>query len=120
MKNTNQFDPQISEPTPAEINKAGEKVMKKYDVVLSDDDVVKMAKLFKELEWWFSIERFSRDPKSISIEAAKEIRDYLKKTKGKDLTLDEAHKFANTSLQKIMNAKRDEIGNSIKEILARY
>ena len=120
MKNTNQFDPQITEPTPAEINKAAEKVMKKYDVVLSDVDAVKIAKLFKELEWWFSIERFSRDPESISIEAAKEIRDYLKKAKGKDLTLEEAHKYASSSLQEIMNAKRDEIGNSIKEILAKY
>lgn len=120
MKNTNQFDPKITEPTRAEINKTAEKVMKKYDVVLSDVDAVKMAKLFKELEWWFSIERFSRDPKSISIEAAKEIRDYLKKTKGKDLTLDEAHEYANTSLQEIVGAKRDEIGNSIKEIIDRY
>lgn len=120
MKNINQFDPQITEPTPAEINKAGEKVMKKYDVVLNEGDTVKMAKLFKELEWWFSLERFSRDPKSISIEAAKEIRAYLKKTKGKDLSLDEAHKYANASLQQLICAKRDEIGNSIRIIINKY
>lgn len=120
MKNTNQPNPYITEPTTAEISKAREKVMNKYDVVLNDGDAAEMAKLFKELEWWFSMERFSRDPKSISIEAAKEIRAYLKKTKGKDLSLNEAHKYANTSLQKIMNAKRDEIGNSIKTIIDRY
>lgn len=120
MKNTNQPNLYISEPTAAEISKAREKVMSKYDVVLSDDDAAKMAKLFKELEWWFSMERFSRDPKSISIEAADEIRGYLKKKTGKDLAINEAHLYANLSMQKIASARSDEIGKSIKHIIDKY
>lgn len=120
MKKEKQLDPQITEPTPAEINKAAEKVMKKYDVVLNDSDAAEMAKLFKELEFWFSIERFSRDPKSISIDAAEEVRAYIKKARGKDFTLDEAHQYADSALKKIFTAKREEISNSIKDILSRY
>jgi hypothetical protein len=119
-KNPKNIDPQIEEPTPVEVNQTVDKIKRKYDILLNNEDAIQMAKLFKELEWWFTVDKFSRSPKSISIDMAKEIRAYFKKIKGKDLTLEEAHKQAKSSLSQTMSAEKERIAGEIKEIICRY
>lgn len=120
MKNSKAIGPQIPEPTDAEIEETAEKVKRKYDIIINTEDATKLAKLYKELEWWFTVEKFSREPKSISIDTAKEIRSYFNIVKGKDLTLDEAHEQAKDSLAKTMLAEKERIAGEIKEIICSY
>lgn len=119
-KNPKNIGPQIEEPTPAEINQTIEKINKKYDVLLNGDDAVQMTKLYKELEWWFTVDKFSRSPKSISIDMAKEIRAYFKKIKGRDLTLEEAHEQAKKSLVETMSAEKERLSKTIKLLISKY
>jgi hypothetical protein len=119
-KNPKNIGPQIEEPTPAEINNTIEKIKRKYDVLLNTEDAVQMAKLLKELEWWFTVDKFSRSPKSISIDMAKEIRAYFKKIKGKDLTLEEAHEQAKSSLNQTISAEKERLASAIKLIVTKY
>jgi hypothetical protein len=119
-KNPKNIGPQIEEPTPAEINQTVDKIKRKYDVVLNPDDAIQMAKLLKELEWWFTVDKFSRSPKSISIDTAKEIIAYFKKIKGKDLTLEEAHEQAKSSLTQIMLVEKERIAGEIRAITDKY
>jgi hypothetical protein len=79
-----------------------------------------MAKLLKELEWWFTVDKFSRSPKSISIDMAKEIRAYFKKIKGRDLTLEEAHEQAKNSLNQTISAEKERLASAIKLLVAKY
>jgi len=118
--NPKNIDPQIEEPTPVEVNQTVDKIKRKYDILLNNEDAIQMAKIFKELEWWITVDKFSRSPKSISIDMAKEIRAYFKKIKGKDLTLEEAHKQAKSSLSQTMSAEKEQIAGEIKEIICRY
>jgi len=120
MKKSKATGPQISEPTEKEINETIARVNKRYDIVIRHDDAVKLSKLYKELEWWFTVEKFSREPKSISIDTAKEIRSYFNIVKGKDLTLDEAHEQAKDSLAKTMLAEKERIASAIKLLVAKY
>lgn len=119
-KNLKNIGPQIEDPTPAEVNQTVDKINKKYDVLLNNEDAIQMAKLLKELEWWFTVDKFSRSPKSISIDMAKEIRAYFKKIKGRDLTLEEAHKQAKSSLSQTMLVEKERIAAEIKLIVAKY
>ncbi len=119
-KKPKNIGPQIEEPTPVEINQTIDKIKKKYDVLLNPDDAIQMTKLLKEIEWWFTVDKFSRSPKSISIDMAKEIRAYFKKIKGKDLTLDEAHEQAKKSLAETIFSEKERIAQVIKSIISRY
>ena len=112
--------PQISEPTDKEIDEAIDKVKKKYDIVISISDAAKYARLYKELEWWFLVEKFSREPKSIPIESVNEIREYFQRTDSKDLTIDEAHEKASTVLKLTMATEKKRILEEIKTIFSQY
>ncbi len=108
--------PQIPEPTNKEIEKTIDKVKRKYDFIISISDATKLAKLYKELEWWLLIEKFSREPKSISVESVKEVRAYFKKVGGKDLTIDEAQAKAKTVLDLTVAVEQKRILSEMKKI----
>jgi hypothetical protein len=123
MKNSNSqkaIGPQIPEPTDKEIDETVEKIKSKYDIVISINDAAKYAKLYKELEWWFLVEKFSREPKSIPIEAVKEIREYFKRKDGRDLTIDEAHKKARIALDLTVVVEKKRILDEMKKIFDQY
>jgi len=120
MKRSKATGPQISEPTSAEIEETAEKVKRKYDIIINTEDVTKLAKLYKELEWWFLVERFSREPKSISVESVKEVRAYFKKIDGKDLTINEAQVKAKIAMDLTVAVEKKRILGEMKEIFDRY
>lgn len=119
MKN-DKFGPQISEPTDEEINAAIEKAKNKYEVFITREDAVTLAKLYKELEWWFVVEKFSLAPKSISIDLAKEIREHIKKTRNKDISLEEAHEEAKEAVKFTIPKEKERIANEIRAVIDKY
>lgn len=119
MKNTNK--PQKSfEPSEDEILETAERVNKRYDIVLREEDAKKLAKLYKEIEWWFMVEKFTRNHRKVSIETAKEVRDYFEKVKGKDMTLDEAQEFAKSAYEETIASEKERIAKAIKELIKKY
>jgi hypothetical protein len=86
----------------------------------TDEDALQLSDLLKELKWWFTVNKFSRSPKSISIDMAKEIRAYFKKIKGKDLTLEKAQEQAKSSLGQTIPAEKERIADKLKVIIAKY
>ena len=123
MKKSNSqktIGPQIPEPTDKEIDEAIDKVKKKYDIVISISDAAQYVRLYKELEWWYLVEKFSREPKSIPIEAVNEIRDYFKRKDGRDLTIDEAHEKAKIALKLTIATKKKQILDGMKKIFDQY
>jgi len=118
--NKSEFGPKISEPTDEEINKTIEKVKNKYEVFITKEDAAILAKLYKELEWWFVVEKFSRSPKSISIDLAKEIRSYIKKVRGKDVTLDEAQVQAKQAVAVTIPKEKERVAKEIRTVIDKY
>jgi len=118
--NKDKFGPQIPEPTDEEINAAIKKAENKYEVFVTREDAKKLAKLYKELEWWFVVEKFSRAPKSISIDLAKEIRSYIKQVRGQDVTLDEAQEQAKQAVAVTIPKEKERIAKEIRTLIDKY
>lgn len=117
MTNKKLSGPKISEPSEADIEATIERVEKKYDKVIHREDAVTLTKLYSELEWWFLVEKFSRAPKNVSIDSAKEIREYFHKNNGKDISLDEAQSYAKNALAKTILAEKERLAKEIKNII---
>lgn len=115
-----QFGPQISEPTDEEISETIEKAKNKYEVFITREDAIKLVKLYKELEWWFVVEKFSLAPKSISIDLAKEIRSHIKKAQGKDVSIEEAHEEAKKAVKFTIPKEKERIAVKIRALIDGY
>lgn len=120
MKQTKKLNFPMFDPSDKEIEETRDRICKRYDIVIRQKDAEKLARLYKEIEWWFNIDKFSRNQKSISIETAKEIRGYFKKVEGKEMTLYEAHDFAKKAYTKTITSEKERIGNVIKDIIEKY
>jgi len=120
MKKPKTTLPEISDPTDDQIEETRQRVNKRYDIVIHQEDAKKLAKLYDEIEWWFTVEKFSRSQRCISINTAKEIREYFKKVEGKDMTLDEAHDYSKNAYAKTMVARKEKIAREIKKLLNKY
>ena len=117
MKEKNLSGPKIPEPSDADIEATIKRVNTKYDKVIRRDDAIILTKLYAELEWWFLVDKFSREPKSISIDAAKEMREYFQKINGRDMTLDEAHDYAKSALAKKILSEKERLAKNIKDFI---
>lgn len=116
MKNTNKPDKSF-EPSEEDVQETKERVNKRYDIVLRKEDAKKLAKLYKEIEWWFMVEKFTRNHRKVSIETAKEVRDYFEKVKGKDMTLDEAQEFAKNAYEETIVSEKERVGKKIRILI---
>ena len=120
MKKTKKLNFPMFNPSDKEIEETRDRICKRYDIVIRQKDAEKLARLYKEIEWWFNIDKFSRNQKSISIETAKEIRGYFKKVEGKEMTLDEAHDFAKKAYTKTITSEKERIAKEIKVLIEKY
>ena len=119
MKNI-QFSAHLPEPTEEEINKTIEKVKTKYDVIISKEDAVKYTKLYYDLEQWFLIEKSANSPESITSEMGEEIKNFIKESRGDDISSDDAQGIAKASLNITIPREKERIGREIKAIIAKY
>ena len=118
--NNIQFSTHLPEPTEKEINKTIEKVKTKYDVVISKEDAVKYTKLYYDLEQWFLIEKTANSADGITDEIVMMIKNYIKESRGDDISSDDAQGIAKESLNITIPREKERIGREIKAIIAKY
>lgn len=117
MEDIKGFGPQITEPTEEQIKQAIEKVKEKYGIELSQADASNYIKLTEELGWWLTIEKKYDSENCITEEIAKEIQVFIKESKGKNISLEQAYLEAEKSLIITMNSEKERIANEIRTIV---
>ena len=110
----------MSEPNENEIKETIEKVKEKYDVVISEGDATKYAKLYNELGQWFLMEKNIGSKDSITDEMAEEMQEILSEKRGQELDTDDAQTISKESLNIIIPREKERIAEEIREIIVRY
>jgi len=120
MSKINHDDFGVCKPDKNDVKKTIEKVQKRYNIMISENDATEYTRLHNELEQWFLMEENIDSKDSIANEMTGEMKEILKGKRGLELGTDSAQAISKESLKIIIPREKEQIKKEITAIIEKY
>ena len=110
----------ITEPTKEELDQTKKMLKDKYDLVVPKSDLIRLVNLIKELEPWLRPDKDPASPRKISEEMAIEFKELLKKVRGVDISVAQAHDEARGLFVITAYKEKERISKEMRAIMVTH